>query len=443
MAFIKNIVRTAPQLIEYLLFFLVALIPFSVRHVFDSSWNFQTGAYSDFTSLSLYISDLVLILIIFIFILSFLYQNFISPVAECSPIVTAPKVWLYFAGAAVLWLILELFFQTRATLPFQLYFSVRIVFLIAFTLIVSQIRVSREKLAWLFTILGALQSLLAIFQFYAQKSLGLYLLGESHLSPGFTGIAKIVSHGTTLIRAYGTFPHANLLSAFLIPAILFNLYLLIKKPQLPRGILLYLMLAANIFGIFLTFSRGGILALGVALVVFFTYFLINKQFSRGTKLAMPIILVIIASIAILAPYLSTRTTVSDNSTKERLFYDNIGEKMISDKPFFGVGAGLSVLHMKQYSETELQPWETQPIHNYYLISWAEWGIGAIFLIILIVYPIIALFKRNFTEFQVILAAIGVAFLVLGLFDHYFYTIWPTQLLLWLIVGLCLREFHVE
>lgn len=424
---------------QYLLFLLIILIPFSIRHIFNTTWSFQTGAYSDFTSLSIYMSDVVLVVlgVSFIFSLKKLDKNFITS-----------KVWLYFAGAAVIWLIIELILQSRQTFSLQVYYSVRIVFLIAFALIVSKIEVSREKLAWLFVILGGIQSLIAVIQFYTQKSIGLYLFGESHLSPETLGVAKIVSHGTTLIRGYGTFPHANLLSAFLVATLLFNIYLLIKSYQIPRGgnklIALYALLLINTFGLFLTFSRGGILAFGVAMAIITGYFLINMQFAKIYHVVFPVALAIGVSIAILAPYLSTRTTISDTATKERLFYTEIGKDMIQDQPFTGLGPGTSVLHMKQYSPTELEPWEVQPIHNYYLIAWAEWGIGAIFLFALLIYPILALFKRNIDEWQLVLLATGMAFLTLFLFDHYFYTIWPTQLLLWLIVGLILKSlFHMK
>src|SRR6476469_3998213 len=208
---IDTIRKFAPRATNYLLFLLVILIPFSIRHVFDSTWNFQTGAYSDFTSLSLYISDLVLIALVSL-------QVIIKPKWF------VPRVWNVLGIAAGLWLILELFLQVRGLLPLQAYFSLRFIFLLILAPTIANIDVPREKLAWLFSALGAIQALIAIAQFYTQNSFGLYLLGESQLEPNGYGIAKIVSHGTKLIRSYGTFPHSNLLSAFLVAATAFNLY---------------------------------------------------------------------------------------------------------------------------------------------------------------------------------------------------------------------------
>lgn len=428
--FLSNFSKEVPRATSYLLFLLIVLIPFSIRHVFDSPVNFQTGAYSDFTSLSLYMSDIVLLLMMVTLLVFHMKQRL-------------PKYWIYTAFALAGWLILELFLQSQDLLPLQLYFTGRLLVLLGFTAIVSQIHVSREKIAILFTSLGVIQALIGLVQFVSQKSLGLYIFGESHLSPDILGVAKIVSHGTKMIRAYGTFPHPNLLAGFLIVSLAFNIYLLTKKYQMSRGIFVYLALFINIFGLFLTFSRGGLLAAGVALATFSFILAINKQISTTWKIFPPIILGILLSIAVLYPYLATRATITDESTKERLFYTEIGKDMIADHSVIGVGPGLSVLHMKQYSEQSLETWEIQPIHNYYLISTAELGIGVVFLIVLLIWPIYALYKGKTDLWSVMLLSILGGFLVLFLFDHYFYTIWPTQLLLWLIIGLALNSISRE
>jgi hypothetical protein len=401
---------------QYLLFLIIILIPFSIRHVFDSPLNFQTGAYSDFTSLSLYISDLLM--------LGFLGSFIVSRQTK-----TLPKIWVYALFSAIVWLILELIIQPKEFFPLQIYFSIRLIILMIFAGAVSQISVSREKISWLFAILGAIQGLIATIQFYTQKSIGLYVLGESHLSPETSGVAKIVSHGTTLIRGYGTFPHANLLAAFLVTTTALNLYLIAIYYQIPRGkftprgIILLTALFMNVFGLFLSFSRAGILGLLVTLFALGMFFTWNKLFSTLIKVYIPAGIAIMLSIAILYPHLTSRATVTDKATKERVFYNSIGSKLIKDKPLFGVGAGNSVLHMKQYSNIELKPWEIQPVHNYYLISAAEWGIGGIFLGFMVIYPIYALFKRKNALFHYILLSLGLSFLILLLFDHYFYILY--------------------
>ncbi len=420
--------RATQQLaVKYLLYIVIGLIPFSIRYVFESSLNLATGIYSDFTSISLYINDFAIVLLIILASDETIFKG------------RKIKIWVSSAIALLIWLLLEIIIVNSSYLSLQSYFTGRLILLIALAYSILKIQVSRENIAWLFSILGGIQALIAIIQFKIQRSIGLYWLGESHLSPTTDGVAKIVSYGTTLIRGYGTFPHANILAAFLVCTTILNIYLISKNYQKSRGILAYILLLVNTVGIFITFSRGGIIALIIGLTILAIYFLIYKQFSRATKILAPAVISIALSVVILLPYLGSRTTVSDNAVKLRSFYNHIGKEIVQDAPFTGLGAGTSVLHMKHYTETKLEPWQIQPIHNFYLISWAEIGIGAVLLIFVILLPILALIKRNMSFWQITLFAIGIAFLALFIIDHYFYTTWQSQILLWVIVGLSLKE----
>ena len=78
----------------------------------------------------------------------------------------------------------------------------------------------------IFTIIiysALIQSLLAIFQFLKQKSIGFIFLKESFLSPEKYGVAKITIDGNIYIRAYGFFPHPNILGGFLLFSIIITI----------------------------------------------------------------------------------------------------------------------------------------------------------------------------------------------------------------------------
>jgi hypothetical protein len=424
--------KTIERIKEYLLYIIIILIPFSVRYVFDWRTSTLIGQYSDFTALSLYLLDFVLVGFIALAIFSQIRDKVFLKESSRNY-----KVWIGALAIAATWLVLELIFQTKDYFTLQLYFSARIILLLVFTAFLAKITVSRERIAWLFTILGSIQGLIASYQFYWQKSVGLFAIGESPIGPSLDNVAKIVSHGTKLIRSYGTFPHPNILAAFLVATTVFNLYLLNKTTQnnVSRGTL-YLLLLVNVFGLFLTFSRGGIAGFIVALAVLTAYFLLNKQFSRGTQVIAPALIAIGISTAILWPHLSSRSAFrSDPGLPQRMFYNDLSLKMFKDKPIFGVGPNTSMLHMKQYSPRPLESWEIQPIHNYYLLSLAEWGIGAISFLFLLLFPIFVLFKQKIGTWDITLSAIIVPFLLLGFLDHYFYTIWPSAVLIWLILGI--------
>ena len=72
-----------------------------------------------------------------------------------------------------------------------------------------------KQALWAFTAGAAVQSTWGITQFLLQHDLGLWWLGESNLSPDKTGVAKVVAGNETLVRAYGSLPHPNILAAYL------------------------------------------------------------------------------------------------------------------------------------------------------------------------------------------------------------------------------------
>jgi len=77
---------------------------------------------------------------------------------------------------------------------------------------------------------GFLQSLIAIYQFIVQRSVFTSpilakVTGESIIGPQIPGVAKITVDGEKIIRAYGTFPHPNILGGFLIFTLLITIYL--------------------------------------------------------------------------------------------------------------------------------------------------------------------------------------------------------------------------
>jgi hypothetical protein len=89
-----------------------------------------------------------------------------------------------------------------------------------------------NKFSIIIIIAGFIQSIIGIFQFIVQHSLGLFWLKESIISSQTAGVAKIIFNENTFIRAYGLFPHPNIFGGFLVFSIILTLlYLKIFIPQ--------------------------------------------------------------------------------------------------------------------------------------------------------------------------------------------------------------------
>lgn len=152
----------------------------------------------------------------------------------------------------------------------------------------------------------------------------------------------------------------------------------------------------------------------------------------------------IISLLLFRPYILTRATITDQASIERSTYNKIGLQIIKDYPLFGVGIGESVLHMEQYSGMKLEPWQKQPIHNYFLLAAAELGIpGALILFWIMLTNLKSLILNLKSEPKKFIAlamiAILINFLILMQFDHYFYTLQQTQMLLWAVLGIIAAE----
>jgi O-antigen ligase len=422
------------------LFFLLFLITlfFPIRYVFPTTSSFVTGLYSDFTSISLYLSD------IFLFI-AFIFTLWSNKFGLFKSLVKDQRLTAIF----ILWLIVATFILNHPTSTLNIWFFIKLFELIVVsygtTALLFKNQRPRIKIIFLFVFvsLGTLQSVIGLLQFLNQSPVGLKLLGEQVIYPNLWGIAKIVSNGTAYIRAYGTFPHPNLLSAYLLVTTFINIYLLNSTWKKITQLWLNLALFINILGLIATFSRGAYLAFAVGLIIHFSILVYKQGLKAVFRSALKVVFAILIAFILFKSFLLTRTTISDRATLERGVYNQTAINIIKNKPIGGVGVGESVLHMEQYSPVPLNDWEIQPIHNYFLLSAAELGIvGALLFIWIFISHLKAIsyrLKANFDPYYLLLATVLVCFLVLMLFDHYFYTLQQTQMLLWMTLGLIAVE----
>jgi O-antigen ligase len=417
-------------------FFLAFSIFFPIRHVFYSNSAYFTGEYSDFTSFSLYLSDILIITLALVQIYRLKKEFFASFTTQKSVIFL------------IIWLILGIFLHFRLNTSLSWYIWLKYAELIVtygtFSSLAAEQIIKPLKLLWIFVIFSSFECLLAIWQFIYQKSTDLWVLnkiGESLLRPNIAGVAKIISRGTVFIRGYGTFPHPNLLGAFLVISILCILYLIFNFDKKQRFIL-FILLFINILGITVTFSRASYLALAIGLALFLGYLFYHRNTGQP-KLIWTVLtfsfMYILVSFLIFKPFILTRATVFDQATVERATYNRIGIQMIKNNPFLGIGIGESVLHMEQYDKTITEPWQKQPIHNYFILAAAEIGIPGALALLWIFSSLIWKLLRNIINdintYHLLLACMLISILVLMQFDHYFYTLEQTQLLLWALLGL--------
>ncbi len=291
---------------------------------------------------------------------------------------------------------------------------------------------------------GLFQSVIAIVQFFRQEDLGLRLLGESVLNLDTRGIASFISSsGEKIIRSYGTAPHPNVLAGYLLLAIFafYAVYAGFHKKfassvvHIPASMIYGLIL----FGFFFTFSRAIIGIWGVLFIIG-TALIFKYKKEHLKALQELLIMTAIFSFIFLAVYwpaVSSRLTLNanDEALTMRVFYNN--ESLRSGTNIFGVGTGNFVNWLIE-KNPNLPPWLYQPVHNIYLLVYSETGIlgiGALILFIVFLFRdfLKGAFFRSGGGYAILFPFVAV--LLVGLSDHFLWTLQEGRLIFWLSAGL--------
>lgn len=426
--------------------------PLQIRTLLYGGTLYVGGNFNPYTVFFLYISDIFLCLSFLLWGMSWWRGEQMSDGGEQSPLQNEasltvaeekPVTWTFgYEGLALLlmFFVLTLIATTLGAENkiLNLFLSFRFVeFFLLYLLIVNRI-LSREQLLKFFFAGMVLQAGIAIMQYIQQASLGLRFLGEPLLSAHTPGVAKMDIAGGKLIRPYGTFPHPNVLAGALIAALAFCFYRVKKYYRVLLPLALFFT-----FALFLTFSRSAFLAVGAGALVYFS--LSDQKISlKYIFLGASLLLFFIVLLNLDAIFIQ-RILFQDDLTavQERAEYISISRNMLLDHPL-GVGLGNFTTFMQDYTPSKLQPWLMQPVHNVFLLITNEAGIASGLLFVFIVlylfrYLIRALrfVKNNPDEkqFCMLLLAFLTAISVVSLFDHYFYSLYPGQVLLFLYFAL--------
>ncbi|MBL4693835.1 O-antigen ligase family protein, partial [Candidatus Gracilibacteria bacterium] len=288
----------------------------------------------------------------------------------------------------------------------------------------------------------SVSAFIGIFQYVFQESVGLYFLGEPHISADALDVARYSFANETVMRAYGTFSHPNVFAGFLLFAIFFSTYFW-KESKGEYRVLLTLLMMVLLLALVLTFSRSGWLALFGGAMLY--YAVSNVKLSvKYVSLAASLLLLFVV-VFDLSDIIFSRIFIGDsNSIMERNLYYKAGWNMFLNSPF-GVGAGNFTEVMQQFLSLKLEPWRFQPVHNIFILVLNELGVIALSIfmgIFVYVFAMMlkALKKIKDMEMNYMLLALCLGIFVIGLFDHYFISLYQGQFLFWVFLILFRMRF---
>lgn len=419
-------------LMEWCFLAFVFCIPLQIHLLTFQATSYQSGLFNPFVSFYLYIGDLFLFLATLLFGIQLFRQKIVTRS------LSSRQKFLNFLLLCLL-IAVEISFAFAGDKVTSFWFLLRFLEFFLFYLLYQWGIVDFTKIKKVFLWTVFLQACLAIFQYVEQGSLGLGFLGEPLLKADLPGLAKIHYGEQTIVRPYGTFVHPNVLSAYVLVAFFFCLFLWKKKPTL-YGVLSLVLLISLV----LCFSRGAWLALAFSLLFYFSA--TNKKvpilyFVLGLS-ALLLVIVLFNLASPLQDFIFNRAGVL-----ERLSLLEVGKNVLIAHPF-GIGVANFTLYMQDFVSYKIAPWDLQPVHNLFLLLAVEGGfllLGVfIYLFVQIfrdVYDLYSKFKRR--VFAGLVLSLWACLLVLSLFDHYLWTLYQGQFLFWFFLLTVSHYLEVE
>lgn len=279
-----------------------------------------------------------------------------------------------------------------------------------------------------------------------------FMAGAFVLGAGFTAMLALVnppdlSGGGGLSRLTGTIGDPNELAATLAASFMLSVGLATTRPRGSLSRIAFASLGAIlVLTLILTVSRGGVVALGAALLI--SPFLVRRK--------MQALAAIVGLLAVLALYAAT---LAPSGTLDRLQDRDggsgrtdiwkVASRVIDDRPFAGVGSGnfknASVEYVIQAgSLNEKRTLIVNPTvaHNMYLQVWAETGIVGLLLFLGILgycfgAAVIASHRfRERNQNTMANLAVALALALVALFTAYFFLSEETGNKLWILLSLC-------
>ena len=251
-----------------------------------------------------------------------------------------------------------------------------------------------------------IQGILGIIQFKRGSSLGLGFLGESQVVSGMVGSSFVELSGQVFLRAYGTFPHPNVLGGFLLMAMFLGICMYNRR-KLAGSLLIVISFLSMIF----TFSRISIL-LGVVVILV----LLLKEFLFKKKSLLSFSL----SPLLLLERFGNLLNGGDRSWSERLDLMKSSFRVIKENWLFGAGGGNFVKGMEGFvprgSSGILL---TQPVHNIFLLCISEFGVLGFLLIFYVLFYGVIKNIRRISLYGILILFVIV---VIGVFDHYLFSL---------------------
>jgi len=394
----------------------LAAVPIQLGKFFFPSYSYILGIPIDYRAQNLYFSDIVIISYL-IASISGIFQSGGKVSSDFKKFWQDRSFYLLTLGAFLAYLLVDSVFFSVSKAA-SLYFFVKILEFGLFSVFAAydfSDKKIKKIVPNIISVSLVVESLIVLLQFLNQKSLGLWILGERTFNTTTPDIAHFELFGYQLLRPYGTFPHPNVLGAFLV---IYTIILVTVKPNKPT---LFTSLAATV----ITFSKGAILTSITAFIIM----------SKNLKdFFLKSILFLVVSLLLLK--IASTTQVA--SVAERLTLIQAALDMSLKNLLLGVGSNNFILELSKLDLTSISQIRLlQPVHNVFLLILVENGLIGLALLSLMLF---AVAQKAAGKGK---TALFIAVLIFASVDHFLWTLEQGLLLFWLSLSYILstqKEF---
>lgn len=467
--FMSNFFKKLNNILEYGIYAFVFLLPIQTRlFLKDASLG---GYVYEPGRISLYATDILLIILLFIF---FLINYRTKKKGEA--LKKHNKYWWLIAGLEAV-IVIGIFLAEDKLLAFYGY--IRFLLGVSLFWLIIKARFSLEKLILVFITSVFLQTIFGIWQSLMQSSPHSKWLGLASHEAFSSGAAVIeVAGGGRWLRAYGFFDHPNIFGGVLAVALLFACFEILKyslggSKKMPLGdskletkikekinrinipdnslkmLVLLSVVSTLTVGLFFSFSRAAILGIFCSFIIILFLTIVKRDLLKQRRILEVILIfgcVFFIFYNVYNDLMSTRVSVNtrleEKSVNERVESVKIAGGLWREHKLFGVGInnyGNAVQEKIPWDEGEYFMY--QPVHNVYLLVLTEIGLAGLFFFVGILYYIfLNIFKKAFVSTGAYLKLpIFIFILILFMFDHWLWSLHFGVLFFWLLMGVMIRK----
>lgn len=429
---------TRPSFLTIAVAAIAFLLPWQTRWIYGAV--FIDGAHTEYGIMSLFVIEALIALVT---IGALLFRSRIDPRYHPTILIGAGLVGMILLGTV---------FVDRPA--FSLAMATHLIVTFALFVLLLFDRVSLRVVCAAFAlglvaplIIGALQILTGV-------SPSSTLFGLAARDAAQLGDSVFTVDGERMLRAYGSFSHPNIFGGFLAVALFAWWHMLASvRSAWPRNVYRALGIIGSVTllgGILATGSRSAMLGLFLGLIVMLVARFVPSE-SRRSRLVR-IISIAAAAVIVIASSLVASFTAPDiaaelrgggvheeRSLRERVvLYQDFVPFAAAMHPVVGYGVGAYVLSYAD-SDPGKPAYSYQPIHNAFLLFFAETGLLGTLLLLWFLIALLWGHRSPSPSFPA-LPPLGMASVIITIafYDHYLWSSWAGLALTAFVFAMLLR-----